>query len=219
MSSLYKNPRGSNNGATSSSQKKPSLPARVIRWTAVQVISFVLAVLILGIWYAAVTWTNIPSGSWAAGQPVTQTLIQGIINNMNYLSGVLAGVDTRLDTLESGQTTGGTVTGPLRWSSEYSGQNYEQAWSTCAGLSPSWSWRIPSENEIEISRHLNTSLFMGNKLYWSSGPSGDTTNVFLAWSSSDAIWGDCGKSSTSACWGGSLDNSAHIMTFRCVSNS
>ena len=87
---------------------------------------------------------------------MTQTLIQGIINNMNYLSGVLAGVDTRLDTLESGQTTGGTVTGPLRWSSEYSGKNYEQAWTTCTGLSPVGSWRIPSENEIEIGRHLNS---------------------------------------------------------------
>ena len=82
-----------------SSEKKSSLPVRVIRWTAVQVISFVLAVLILGIWYAAVTWTNIPSGSGAAGQPVTQTLIQGIINNINYLSGAVGILDTKITNL------------------------------------------------------------------------------------------------------------------------
>ncbi|MDD2693364.1 MAG: hypothetical protein PHY14_00350 [Candidatus Gracilibacteria bacterium] len=73
--------------------RKSSLPVRVIRWTAVQVISFVLAVLILGIGYAAVTWTNISSGSGAAGQPVTQTLIQGIINNMNDLNNRLTGIN------------------------------------------------------------------------------------------------------------------------------
>ena len=92
MSSPHKSSSSSNNGTKSSStsQKKPSLPVRVIRWTAVQIVSFVLAVLILGIWYAAVTWTNIPSGSWAAGQPVTQTLMQGIIDNINDLNSRVA---------------------------------------------------------------------------------------------------------------------------------
>ena len=107
---------------------------------------------------------------------MTQTLIQGIINNMNYLSGVLAGVDTRLDTLESGQTTGGTVTGPLRWSSEYTNKTYDQAWTTCLGLSPAGSWRLPIADEVETGRHINTSLFATSGKYWSSSPIDGTSS-------------------------------------------
>lgn len=69
--------------STSSSEKKSSLPIRFMKWTLFQMISFVFAILLLWVGYAA--WTTLSPSQWASGQPVNQTLVQGIINNINDL--------------------------------------------------------------------------------------------------------------------------------------
>lgn len=48
-----------------------------------QTFALVFTIITLGITYAA--WTTLTASQWASGQPVNQTLVQGIINNINDL--------------------------------------------------------------------------------------------------------------------------------------
>lgn len=158
----------------------------------------------MGVTYAA--WTALTASQWASGQPVNQTLVQGIINNINDLN-------TRLTAIES-KTTGGTVTGPLRWSGLQWSTTYANAWTTCLAMTPAWTWRVPSENEMEIGRHMNAGLFSGNKYYWSSSEFGQWSwNDILVFNPSTWVWA-YGSDNTSTFDGWSIP-----MELRCVSDA
>ncbi|MDD3793624.1 MAG: hypothetical protein PHI37_02345 [Candidatus Gracilibacteria bacterium] len=58
----------------------------------VQFLSFLFLLSGLGIGYAA--WTTLTSNQGATGQPVNQTLMQGIINNLNDLNTRVASLGT-----------------------------------------------------------------------------------------------------------------------------
>lgn len=75
--------QGSENGTRSS-----SFFLRAIKSVFFQVSIFFAIVIFLGAGYAA--WLSIDSSEWEAGQPVTQTLVQKIINNLNDLNGKVA---------------------------------------------------------------------------------------------------------------------------------
>ncbi len=47
------------------------------------------------------------------------------------------------------------MTGPLRWSSEYGAMKYNDAWTTCLGLVPADSWRLPTADEVDYGRRVN----------------------------------------------------------------
>lgn len=88
MSSLRNSSSSSNKGtkssSISSSPKKPSFLVRFIKWTFFQMFVFFTTIILLWVGYAA--WTTINPSQWADGQPVTQTLMQGMINNLNDLN-------------------------------------------------------------------------------------------------------------------------------------
>ena len=114
-------------------------------------------------------------------------------------------------------TSGGIVTGTLRWSSEYGAMTLADAWSTCSSLTPSGSWRIPSADEIELSRRANAALFQWDKWFWSTSP-GDSGGYkeTLAWNSVEDDWWGCQSIGTACNWLNHVTGSP--MAFRCVSD-
>ncbi|MDD3793623.1 MAG: hypothetical protein PHI37_02340 [Candidatus Gracilibacteria bacterium] len=68
----------------------------------VQFLSFLFLLSGLGIGYAA--WTTLTSNQGATGQPVNQTLMQGIINNLNDLNTRVATLGTSNGGIGYGQT-------------------------------------------------------------------------------------------------------------------
>ena len=181
---------------------------KLFRNAIFQILSLIVALGSIGITYAA--WQTINSSEWAAGQPVTQTLVQKIINNLNDL-------DTRVNAIES-NTTGGTVTWPLRWSSEYANKTYTQAWSACLALTPTGNWRVPSVNEIELGKRIDSTLFSGVKAYWSSSLGtyyGDPYSYYMGWHPNENYWYHCNGASTAT----TCSNSGRPSVVRCVSDA
>ena len=198
---------------------------RILKNIIFQAVSLAVLLVGMGITYAA--WQTINSSEWAAGQPVTQTLVQKIINNLNDLNTRLSVVNPSGTTLSGSslcigsncktswpaETTGGTVTGPLRWSGLQGATTYANAWVSCLALAPTWAWRVPSENEVEIWRHINVGLFSGNKYYWTSSEFGQWSgNDILVFNPSTGVWA-YGSDNTATFDGGSIP-----MELRCVSN-
>ncbi|MDD2694169.1 MAG: hypothetical protein PHY14_04555 [Candidatus Gracilibacteria bacterium] len=70
---------------------------KLFRNAIFQILSLIVALGSIGITYAA--WQTINSSEGAAGQPVTQTLIQKIINNLNDLNTKLQAINPSGTTL------------------------------------------------------------------------------------------------------------------------
>lgn len=65
-----------------------------MRTSLIYFIACIFALIGLGIAFGA--WTTLTTSQWATGQPVSQSLMQGVINNLNDLNTRVNGLSTSL---------------------------------------------------------------------------------------------------------------------------